>query len=293
MSDGLTRALLEGGLKAVVLVSTQAAREARERHKLAPASAALLAHGLTGGLLLASLQKGDTRVNLQLECDGPLRGLFVDAGARGDVRGYVKNPDISFELAPGPFQWRGALGNAGVLSVLRDLGHHYYRSSIELESMDLALDLNRYFAQSDQVPTRIALGIRQDEGEMLGAVAGVLVQVLPGGDAGALERVGAGLSEQLQGALKQLPSPAAHSLTERLFPNATVLSNGPVIFRCSCSRARALETIASLGARDIQSIIDTLGSTAISCHFCGTKQEISLVDLLQILEDVQHAPANN
>ena len=161
MADTIVRTLLQdSNLKVSVAVLTQTARDGRQRHHLKAASASLFAQGLLGGALMASLQKGETRINLQLECDGPMRGFFVDAAAAGDIRGYVKNPDVDVELSEGVFQWRAALGNSGFISVLRDMGGEYYRSSVELVSMRLADDLNHYFKTSDQVATRVALTVQ-------------------------------------------------------------------------------------------------------------------------------------
>src|SRR5262249_20699209 len=134
--------------------------------------------------LLAALEKGGTRINLQLECDGPLRGLFVDASADGAVRGYVKNQELAGLAA--------ALGKGGYLSVLRDLGRgEHYRSSVELAEMQIGPALERYFAVSDQVPPRVA---RVPDG-------GVLMQCLPGADPAVLASLGEGLVEKLPRAI--------------------------------------------------------------------------------------------
>lgn len=283
MADGVVRGLLPGELRAVVAVVTDTAREARVRHALAPTSAALLGQGLAGASLLAALQKGDSRVNLQVECDGQLRGFFVDAGADGEVRGYVKNPHVDLELGEGEFRWRGALGNDGFLSVLRDIGTEYYRSSVQLRSMDLAKDLDHYFEVSDQVPTHVALTMRSVRDEPLAIVAGALVQVLPDGDRQALEALGAGLQAALDAAVAA-GTDTPDALFAALFPGGQSLATYPVRFACSCSKARALETLASLGAAEVQHIVDTMGSTAVTCHFCGTKHEITLPDLFALLE---------
>ncbi|MFZ5441506.1 MAG: Hsp33 family molecular chaperone HslO [Myxococcota bacterium] len=285
MSDAVVRALLEeSNLKVSVVVLTDVAREARARHHLKPVSASLFAQGLVGGALLASLQKGETRINLQLECDGPFRGCFVDAGANGEIRGYVKNPELDVELSSGVFQWRAALGNTGFLSVLRDVGGEYYRSSVELVSMRFADDLNYYFTKSDQVATRVAVSVHKQGAEALGRVAGVLVQSLPDGDLEALQRIGAELELRLQDALEADGELDAKRLLGLLFPGAPVLIETPVRFVCTCSRQRALNTIEALGVHDVQDIVDTMGSTAVTCQFCGTKHEISLPDLWAILE---------
>ena len=71
----------------------------------------LFAQALAGGALLGALQKKG-RVNLQLECDGPLAGLFVDADTDGNVRGYVRRPNVHFPGDPGRGA-RAALGGSG------------------------------------------------------------------------------------------------------------------------------------------------------------------------------------
>ena len=294
MADTIVRALLQdSNLKVSVAVLTQTARDGRQRHRLAAASASLFAQGLLGGALMASLQKGETRINLQLECDGPMRGFFVDAAAAGDIRGYVKNPDVDMELSEGVFQWRAALGNSGFISVLRDMGGEYYRSSVELISMRLADDLNHYFKTSDQVATRVALTVQREGGEGLGKVAGVLVQALPDADLEALKRIAGDLESRLHDAVEKADALDAMSLLAALFPGVPSMIETPVRFACTCSHERAMTTLESLGATEVQTIVDTLGSTAVTCQFCGSKHEISLKDLWEILERLGHPQHRN
>src|SRR4051812_37217723 len=101
MSDELVTALLKDADLRVVLASTgELSRSARKVHQAEGATAILFAQCLTAGTLLAALQKERSRVNLQLECDGPLRGIFIDADAGdGTVRGYVKNPHVQLSGA--------------------------------------------------------------------------------------------------------------------------------------------------------------------------------------------------
>lgn len=294
MSDAIVRALLhQSNLKVSVAVMTQTAREGRRRHGLKAASASLFAQGMVGGALMASLQKGETRINLQLECDGPMRGFFVDAAANGDLRGYVKNPHVDVELSEGVFQWRAALGNSGFISVLRDVGGEYYRSSVELVSLRLADDLNHYFKTSDQVATRVAFTVQREGREGLGRVAGVLVQALPDADLEALKRMGADLESRLHDAVAHAAELTAPGLMGALFPGVPVILETPVRFTCTCSRERAISTLENLGAHEVQQIVDTLGSTAVTCQFCNTKHEISLPDLFAILERLGHPQAKN
>jgi molecular chaperone Hsp33 len=285
--DTVLRALLPAsGLQVSLAVVSWAAREARRRHQLQPVSAALLAQGLAGGVLLASLQKGESRINLQVQCDGPLSGFFVDAGAGGDVRGYARNGQLQLELGEGPFRWRAALGDSGLLSVLRDLGTEYYRSSVELVAMELAADLNHYFERSDQTLTRVALETRSEGDEALGLVAGLLVQSLPDGDGLALARLGESLAGRFSAAVQLGAAGSAAELLAEVLPEAQPTHAYPVAFRCTCSHERVLATLASLGRRELQDIVDTQGSTAVTCQFCASRHEVTLPDLLRLLEEL-------
>lgn len=290
--DCVLKGIVEAAnLSIAVAVVPQVAREARRRHGLKPVSARLLGQAFAAGAVLTALQKGDSRVNLQLECDGALRGLFVDVGADGSMRGYVKNALVEVELTDA-FRWRAALGNRGFLSVLRDIGHEYYRSSVELEAFDLAGDLNRYFEISEQVKTRVAVACAARGDEPLGMVAAVVMQALPNGDVEMLERLGATLEATLTEALAD-PTLDAESLFARLFPGVAVTQRTPARFQCTCSKERTLDMLRGLGKAEIQDIIDTTASTAVTCHFCATKYEISFPDLLALMDSLTKDDVKN
>ena len=94
MSDELFTALLpRSGLRVVAALTTEVSREGRRLHRAEAGSAALLSEALTAVSLLAALQKERARVSLQLECDGPVRGVFVDAEVGVDE---LIVPDASF-----------------------------------------------------------------------------------------------------------------------------------------------------------------------------------------------------
>ena len=287
MADGVVRALLaQENLKAVAVVATVAAQEGRLLHQLKPVSAVLLGQALCGGALMAALQKDDSRVNLQLECDGPLRGLFVDATASGQVRGYVKNIWLEVMGEPGPFQWRPALGNSGYLSVLKDIGDgEYYRSSIQLSAMELSHDLNAYFVSSEQVATRLAVALSPRGNEPLGRVGGVLLQALPGGDIDSLKRRGETLAATLQKTLESAEPLTAAGLLRAAVdgPELEVLASYPLEWSCNCSKERVLNALASLGKDEIRKMIEEQGNAVVSCQFCSSKHEATREDLEKLL----------
>ncbi|MGO9829259.1 MAG: Hsp33 family molecular chaperone HslO [Myxococcaceae bacterium] len=287
--DELLTALLPGvSLRVVVATTTGLCREARARHRAGSASASVLAAGLTGVSLLAGLQKEETRVSLQLECDGALRGFYTDATTSGAVRGYVKNALLQHLGEPGPYRFRPALGNKGFLSTVRELGAgEFYRSSVDLQAFELASDLERYFQASEQVDSVVALEVLAEGDEALFRVAGLLVQCLPGGDGTALEAYRRRLHGQ--GALAHAllgTSPSAAGLLRALFAEAApeVLSVRPLGFQCRCSRERVKQALRLLGRGELEELLREDGKADVTCEFCTTAYVIDAEEIRSLLE---------
>jgi molecular chaperone Hsp33 len=282
-------------LRVLVVCCTGPARTIAGKHGAAPAAAGVLGQGTAAGLLLAGLSKSEARLNLQMECDGPLHGMFVDADTDGNVRGYVKNPAADVQVASREFRFRPVLGNSGFLSVLRDLGNgEYYRSSVELQAMELGADVERYLEQSDQVESVLRLEVQEEGGEVLGRVAGLLLQPLPNGDRAALARFrevlgpGGGFAR----AVAENGSAGAQALLRRLFPGEALefTARYPVQFRCRCSRERVLNALAALGKADLQSLLEEQGKATVTCDFCSTTYEVDregMEALMARLEDAE------
>ncbi|HUK66997.1 MAG TPA: Hsp33 family molecular chaperone HslO [Anaeromyxobacteraceae bacterium] len=283
MSDRMVRGILpEHGLRVTHVRVTENARMARMLHGLYPSSAHLFAESLTAGLLLASLEKDRSRVNLQLECDGPVRGLFVDADPHGQVRGYVKRPLVHFpgEAAAGA---RAALGGRGFLSVMHDQGGgNFYRGQVALKRFSIAGDLARYFEESEQVATALDMAIVPAEAEPLGDVAGLVVQKLPGGDDGALARARQALaSGAYRQALRAAASPVAIIETVVGCP-FELFADLEVAYRCRCSRTRARAAVSALGPDGLLDVLHHEREAVVTCEFCRARYVVSEEELREM-----------
>lgn len=294
MADQLIRATAaNGGIRAVGVITTRLTEIARQRHQLSYVATAALGRAMSSGLLLvSSMKKEGSRVNLRIKGQGPLGGLFVDAGLDGTVRGYVDHPAV--ELPPnskGKLDVGGAIGE-GYLYVLRDVGYGYpYSSTVELISREVGEDVAHYLVTSEQTPSALLVGVFVDQTGVI-ASGGLLLQVLP--KAARDESIVQLLEERvssLQSFTTMLRS--GRSLPDMLrcvlgdlgleiFPEVQL-----VRFDCGCSFNRVLGALKMLGETELLDMIDSDEGAEAICHFCAEIYQADSDHLRQLIIELQ------
>ena len=295
MADQLIRATAaDGGIRAVGVITTKAVQEARTKHRLSYVATAALGRAMSSGLLLVSnMKKQGSRVNIKIKGNGPLRGLLVDAGLDGTVRGYVGNPAI--ELPPnekGKLDVGGAVGKDGFLYVVRDIGYGYpYSSTVELVSGEVGDDVAHYLATSEQTPSALLVGVFVGKDGVV-ASGGILLQILPKAaeDPTLVETLESRVN-QLQGFTPLLrQGKSLHDIFTNLlgdfglhiFPEVQM-----VRFNCSCTFDRMLGALKLLGVSELEDMIVKDGGAEATCQFCNEVYHADVEHLNRLIKDLQ------
>jgi molecular chaperone Hsp33 len=280
MSDQLVRILtLDGAIRVSVAETTQLAEEVRRRQQTDPTATVAVGRLTTAAALMVSLIKGDQRIGLVVEGNGPLRRIMAEADAYGRIRATVKVPHAGLLPREGRFDVAGAVGRSGFLRVIKDLGlKEPYQGMIQLVSSEIAEDLAYYFTTSEQTPSSVALGVELGQGTEVVAAGGFLVQLMPEADDSLAELLASRLAvlPPTTSMLRQGMSPEA--IAERMLDGLPyqLLGTEPLEFACTCSRKQTLNLLRTLGAEELDRIICDLGQAEVKCEYC---KEIYTFDL--------------
>lgn len=288
MSDYIVRGTAANNQIRVFAATTKDLVEnARQAHNTSPVVTAALGRLLTGGAMMGSMMKGEKDLlTVQIQCSGPIQGLTVTADSKGNVKGYAYNPNV---MLPPSDKGKLDVGKAldlGVLSVIKDMGlKEPYMGQTQLVSGEIAEDLTYYFATSEQVPSAVALGVLMDKDNTVKQAGGFIIQLMPFAEDG--------LAEKLEEKLKEITA-----ITELLEKNMTpediinavlgdfgveIMDTMSTQFYCNCTKDRVEKAIVSVGAKELNEMIQENKPIEVNCHFCNKNYKFEIEELKEIL----------
>ena len=245
-------------------------------HKYPPRVAEQLGQCLVAASLLGDTLKLDGSLVIQIKGNGPLGTLMVERDSEGRLRGIAKYTDDDPALTQG-VDLTSLYGTAHMaISLLPKKGERY-QGIVPMEGESLAAIIDGYFAQSEQLPTRLWLTA---DGQR---AAGMLLQQLPanpGEDVmpGHWEHLTT-LAETLTAdELKQLDH---ETLLHRLYHEESIrlFEGKDVSFYCPCSRQRSARALLSLGIEDLKALMNERESVTVDCEFCAQSYVYDQTDL--------------
>ena len=290
MTDQLVRAMTRDGFVKITAVSTtELTGRAREIHHTTAVATAALGRVLAATSMIGNMQKIDQgSVTLIIKGGGPLGTLLATADPEGNVRGYVENPQIDLmEKYQGKLDVGAAVGADGTLTLIRDLHmKDPYVGTVQLLGGEIAEDVAAYFVESEQVPTVCALGVLLNRDQTVDVAGGYLLQLLPGAPDSLIDQLEASVAKagSVSGMMKNGIGPAEIIETLLGKDEVEILETSPISYKCYCSRERVASTIISLGAKEMQDIIDEGQDIHVDCQFCDTVYTFTTADIQALLD---------
>ncbi|WP_436862925.1 Hsp33 family molecular chaperone HslO [Staphylococcus caeli] len=286
--DYIVKALAYGGqIRAYSALTTESVQEAQTSHYTWPTASAALGRTMTATLMMGAMLKGEQKLTVTVDGNGPIGKIIADADAKGNVRGYVTNPQTHFPLNNiGKLDVSRAVGTDGAITVVKDIGlKDYFSGSSPLVSGELGDDFTYYFAKSEQEPSSVGLGVLVNPDNSIKAAGGFIIQVMPGAEDETITK--------LENAINEM-TPVSKLIDQGLTPeellfeilgeeNVQILESLPAQFECHCGHDKFLNAIKGLGEAEIQNMIDVDHGAEAECHFCRSKYTFSEEELQTLL----------
>lgn len=291
MKDYLVKALaFDGEVRAYSVRTTNTVSEAQRRHDTWRTASAALGRSLTAGTMMGAMLKGDQKLTIKVEGNGPIGPILVDAHANGDVRGYVTNPHVDFEgTEQGKLRVYQAVGTEGFVTVIKDIGmREPFIGQSPIVSGELGEDFTYYFAVSEQTPSSVGVGVLVNGDDSVLAAGGFILQIMPGAQEETISFI--------EGRLQKIP-PVSTLIEQGLSPEellyavlgedkVKVLETMDVQFNCTCSRERIESVLISLGKTELEQVREEEEETEVHCHFCNERYKFSKEDITNLIESL-------
>ncbi|MDO9416348.1 Hsp33 family molecular chaperone [Pararhizobium sp.] len=281
-----------------------------DRHAYPVPVARLLAETIVLTVLLGTSLKFDGKLIIQTQGDGPVDLVVADFTTPDALRAYARFDAERLAEAErdGHARPHELLGK-GILAFTIDQGQDMqrYQGIVPLDGATLEDIAGVYFRQSEQIPTRLRLGVaelidRDEHGKPRHRwrAGGVMTQFLPeapermrhadlpGGDGDESQHQEDDLWAEAKVMVETItvdeltdPAVGVERLLFRLFHERGVRAYAPqaVYDRCSCSREKLKGVIMGLPRDDIEHSLEE-DSVSVTCEFCSTTYRFTAEEVL-------------
>ena len=281
-----------GRVSITCAMTTELVDEARKIHDLTPVSTAALGRLLTMATIMGSdLKDEEDNITLQIKGNGPIGTMVAVVNGAMKVKGTVGNPYVDIPLNEfGKLDVGMAVGNDGFLNVIKDLGlKKPYIGIVPLSSGEIAEDFARYFTESEQTKSAVALGVLVNKDGVKSA-GGYLVSAMPDAtdeditnleknifEAGAISRM---LDEGL----------SLYEIARKITGDKDVKiiqENIEAKYECDCSEEKMKKALSTIGKKQLKEILEEDGKAEMTCHFCNKKYTVSKEEIENMIKNLK------
>lgn len=295
MEDYLIKGMAAGNeIRYFAAYTKSSVEKAREIHNTSPVCSAAMGRLLTGGALMGSMCKNDTDVlTLKVEGNGPIHSITVTADAKSNVKSIIYNNNVDLPLKPNKHLDVASAVGLGVLTVIRDEGlKEPYVGTTALMTSEIGDDLTYYFAESEQIPTSVGLGVLVDKDYSIKHAGGFIIQLLPFASEETISKLEESIAK-VQSVTEYFDKGMTVEemmrsiIGEEVFGcDLTIEEKRGVQYKCNCSRERVTKALISIGRKELQSIIDDGEPITMHCDFCNSDYKFEVDEIKQLMTEI-------
>lgn len=265
------------------------------RHEYPRELARLLGEAVTLASLVGSSLKFKGRILVQAEGNGPVSMLVGEYNTDGALRGYARYDEAAWanldRINRGARPHMPQLFGSGALALIiiqDDQPQQPYQGVVPLEKGTLAECAEDYFAQSEQVPTKVALSVAEltlAGHEPTWRAGGMLLQRIAGddkrGDTSDVWDEARAIFGTLTDAELADPDLSSDNLLFRLFHESGVRSEMTTRLRdeCTCNEERLRGTLSKMPTSELADMAEEDGTLGVDCQFCSRHYAIPLIEV--------------
>ena len=249
-----------------------------KKHGTYPIASIALGRFSCATLMMGAMLKDKQTVTCILNANGKLGTVFAQANARGDVRGFVSDPMVDLPLVDGKWDVESAVGNDGVLNVIKNFDEQKnFSSQTAVDTGDVATIVASYFFNSEQLPTIVNLNVKLDKDGNVEKCRGYIIQLMTGyieEDVQYLETL----------TLANLDKCVDDSIND-MFSDFNCLEKTEVKFVCDCSKEKFEKGLKTLNKEELKTILEEDKKLEVVCNFCSERYMFNEEEIKKIIEE--------
>lgn len=290
MKDYLVRGIVESkNCRVFACKTTNLLEQARASHDLWPTASAALGRMMSVTLMMGAMNKNKEKMTVTINGGGPIGTMIASTNSDGKIKGFVSEPHVHYTYNDtGHLAVGVAVGNQGTIQVIRDMGlKEPFVGTSPLLSGEIGEDFAAYFNVSEQTPSVVSVGVLVNDTNEILASGGFIIQLLPFAtdeDINYIENKLNGFPS-VSSLINEGKTP--EEILSMLFDDVAILDSQDLFFECDCSKDRMKQALMTVGADEIEAMIDEDHGCEMTCQFCNTHYSFDEDELKQLLEEIK------
>ena len=278
--------VLDHQARVITVFSTNTVNKYCENIPTTPVSIAAMGRLISATLMMGSMLKGNEKVMVSIDGNGPIGVIRAEADSNGNVRAFATDPTVNVPLKDNKMlDVPAAVGTQGFLSVRKQLNmKEPFIGTCELVSGEIGEDLSYYFGTSEQTPTIVALGVLANPDGTCLQAGGFIIQLLPNAKPEAYEYLEKMLANLTSVSKLIENAKSSDQLVYQLFDDADLILQYPVDYKCNCSFEKTKALLTQLSDEELNEEINSEKGLDITCNFCQQVYHFDSEQLKEVLK---------